>query len=302
MSDKLISVEGLVKKYGKITAVDGITFEVSKGEIYGLLGPNGAGKTTTLECLEGLRKIDGGSLNVVGCNPQKDRNRLRDKMGVQLQSSFLQDNIYVSEAMSLVCAGHKVPYRGDLIKQFGLETLIKKQYHQLSTGQKRRLHLAFALVSNPSLVILDEPTAGLDVEGRVELHNEMRRLKEKNITILLATHDMAEAEKLCDCISIIKQGKIAATGSPADVANVVQKETRIAIRTTNGSIILNSDIEGAKFIGEKDDYGIWVSDDSAGAIIKLLQRVREANDTVVDLHIERPTLEESFLEIVKGGK
>ncbi|MDW2799935.1 ABC transporter ATP-binding protein [Clostridium boliviensis] len=302
MSDSIISVEGLIKKYGAVSAVNGISFSVKQGEIYGLLGPNGAGKTTTLECLEGLRRIDGGNITVAGCNPRKDKKEIRNKVGVQLQSSSFPDGMLVSEAMALVCAWHQTEYRSDLLECFGIEGMIKKKYHQLSTGQQRRLHLALALVSNPSVVVLDEPTAGLDVEGRAQLHNEIRKLKKQNVTMLLATHDMAEAEELCDQISIVIKGKVAVTGTPFDVTAASKRDSRIAIRTDRNSLSSKCKIEGATFFGEKDRYSIWACSDSALAIGALMQRVKEANDSVIDLRVERPSLEESFLELVSGGE
>jgi ABC-2 type transport system ATP-binding protein len=209
-----IRVQGLIKRYGSVTAVDGISFEVDKGEIFGLLGPNGAGKTTTLECLEGIRKPDSGELNIAGCNPQSDRQKLRQRLGVQLQSSSLPENIRVDEAMSLICTYHGMPPRLDLLSKFGLEASLKKQYYTLSTGQKRRLHLALALAHDPVVLILDEPTAGLDVQGRAQLHDAIRSLRANGVTILLATHDMAEAGALCNHLAIVIHGKIAVVGTP----------------------------------------------------------------------------------------
>ena len=300
MSEKQISVRGLVKAYGSGAAVSGVEFEVERGEIYGLLGPNGAGKTTTLECLEGLRRADGGSITVAGCNPQKDRKRLRSLLGVQLQSSSLPDHIRVDEAMKLVCAGHGVKERFDLLAEFGMTKLLAKRYHQLSTGQKRRLHLALALVSDPSVVILDEPTAGLDAEGRAQLHEEMLNLKKRNKTILLATHDMAEAEKLCDRISNIIRGKVAVTGTPAEVTAASAKASKIAIRTARNQL-LGYEVEGAAF-NAVDDYGIWIGENSTEILGQLLERLKQTGDSVLDLRVERPSLEESFLELVERGQ
>ena len=174
MSESVVSVQGLIKRYGSIAAVHDISFEVKKGEVFGLLGPNGAGKTTTLECLEGMRQSDGGMLNVDGCNPQSDGLQLRQILGVQLQSSSLPEGIRPGEAMSLFCAWHGLSPRYDLLSRFGLDSQSKKQYREMSTGQKRRLHLALALAINPTVVVLDEPTAGLDVQGRVQLHDAIR--------------------------------------------------------------------------------------------------------------------------------
>ena len=198
MNEVVVHVQGLVKRYGSVAAVNGISFEVNKGEVFGLLGPNGAGKTSALECLEGMRRVDGGTLSVNGCDPQSDGRRLRQILGVQLQSSSLPEGIHPEEAMRLICAWHGLPVRLDLLDRFGLDSSSKKQYSELSMGQKRRLHLALGLACDPAVVILDEPTAGLDVQGRAQLHDAIRELKATGVTILLATHDMAEAESLCD--------------------------------------------------------------------------------------------------------
>jgi ABC-2 type transport system ATP-binding protein len=302
MDENAVIVDGLVKRYGNNMAVDGISFEVKKGEVFGLLGPNGAGKTTTLECLEGMRAADQGSLTVAGCDPQKDGRALRQKLGVQLQASSLPDCIHVDEAMALVCSWHGLQGRDDLLGQFGLAPLRKKQYHALSTGQKRRLHLALALATDPAVVILDEPTAGLDVQGRAELHEAVRSLKASGMTVLLATHDMAEAETLCDRIAILINGRVAVCGTPTQVTAAGDTETRVRIRTANNSLMPRCEIEGARFIKAEEGYCSWVCGDISVSVMDLLQRVKSAGDTVEDMRVERPSLEERFMELVEGVK
>lgn len=302
MTESMVSIKGLVKRYGSFTAVNGIDIEVSEGEIFGLLGPNGAGKTTTLECLEGIRKVSSGMLRVAGCNPQKDEKNLRHLLGVQLQTSSLPESILVGEAMSLICTWHGMPERVDLIRKFRLGDLLKKKYKELSTGQKRRLHLALSLVSNPKVMILDEPTAGLDVQSRVQLHEEIRSIKSKGITVLLATHDMAEAEMLCDRIAILIHGKIAICGTPEQVTAVGSKETRIRIRTSKGCLLPGGDIGSAAFVKAKGDYLEWNCSDIVPAVSEILKRVQESDDIVEDLRVERPSLEERFLELVEGAE
>lgn len=301
MTDFAVSIKGLVKRYGSFTAVNGIDLEVSRGEIFGILGPNGAGKTTTLECLEGLRKADGGTLRVADCNPQTDERLLRHRLGVQLQSSALPDSIRVGEAISLICSWHGEAARNDLIQKFALEDLLAKKYRELSTGQKRRLHLALALVNHPEVLVLDEPTAGLDVQSRVQLHEEIRSIKSQGITVLLATHDMAEAEALCDRIAIIIHGKIAVCGTPEEVTAAGNRETRIRIRTSRRSLQPGKAAYGAVFVQEHDGYLEWTCQDVAASVSELLDRVQKAGDTVEDLRVERPSLEERFLELVEGA-
>jgi len=301
MDEPVVFVQGLIKRYGSIAAVDDISFEVKKGEVFGLLGPNGAGKTTTLECLEGMRQSDGGTLNVDGCNPQSDGRQLRQILGVQLQSSSLPEGIRPREAMALFCAWHGLAPRYDLLSRFGLDSQNKKQYREMSAGQKRRLHLALALASDPTVVVLDEPTAGLDVQGRAQLHDAIRELKATGVTILLATHDMAEAESLCDRIAIIIRGRIAATGTPAQITSAGHSETRITLRTKRNCLLPGRDIGCARFLKQADDYGIWLCSDTAAAVMALLKEVQQSGDSVEDLRVERPSLEERFLELIERG-
>lgn len=191
-----IQIDRLKKSYGDHTVLKGVTFNVIKGEIFALLGVNGAGKTTALECMEGLRKYDGGSIVVNG------------RMGIQLQSASLPAHIKPMEAVRLFARWNKAKIDHAMLAALGMNELTKKQYAELSTGQKRRLHLALALISDPDIVFLDEPTAGLDVEGRIALHDQIRKLKAQGKTIILASHDMAEVGSLCDRIAILNDGNI----------------------------------------------------------------------------------------------
>ena len=301
MTEPVISVNGLVKRYGSFTAVNGLSFDVKQGEVFGLLGPNGAGKTTTLECLEGIRQSNGGTMTVAGCDPNTQAQSLRKRLGVQLQTSSLPDSIKPREVMDLVCSWHSQPLREDLLKRFDLDKMEKKQYFELSTGQKRRLHLALALANNPDVIILDEPTAGLDVQGRAQLHDAIRELKKEGKTFILATHDMAEAESICDRIAIIIRGQIATIGTPEQVTAAGNAETRITMRTKAQSLLPGRKIGEARFYTEHEGFGVWLCRDAAAAVMDLLQAVKANGDTVDDLRVERPTLEERFLEIVEGG-
>ena len=199
--DNIIEVYDLKKSYGTVAVLKDINLTVHKGEIFALLGVNGAGKTTTLECIEGLRAYDDGNITVNG------------KIGIQLQSSALQAYIKPMEAVKLFAKWNKTAPDNEMLQTLGIPELAKKKYSALSTGQKRRLHLALALIGNPDIIFLDEPTAGLDVEGRVSLHEQIRTLKSQGKTIILASHDMAEVEDLCDRIAVLKDGKIAFVGT-----------------------------------------------------------------------------------------
>ena len=178
MQDSVVSVTDFSKSYGSYVAVDGISFEVGKGEIFGLLGPNGAGKTSTLECLEGIRRPDGGAMRILGVDPSREPGKLHNLIGVQLQTSGLPADMRVDEAMSFFCAYHGVAPRSDLLDRLGLAEKRSAQFCPLSTGQQRRLALALAVAHRPSVVLLDEPTAGLDVGTRTELHGLMQELRE----------------------------------------------------------------------------------------------------------------------------
>ena len=302
MKDAVIRVRDFRKTYGDLVAVDDISFDVQQGEIFGLLGPNGAGKTSTLESLEGLRTPDGGSLQVMGVDPARQSRKLRDLVGVQLQASGLPDNIRVDEAMRFFCAYHGVAPRYDLLKRLGLTEKRSAQYHQLSAGQQRRLALALAVAHNPPVLFLDEPTAGLDVPSRVELHNLMSELQTAGTTIVLATHDMAEAEENADRVAILLRGRIAATGSPLELTTTGAGLTKISVRTKGSSL---SD-PGVAFPAVsqrvyKEEYSIYYSTDIGPTVAAIIAHVEAQEDTLIDLRVERPSLEDRFLEIITTG-
>jgi ABC-2 type transport system ATP-binding protein len=298
--EPLVQVDNLVKRYGTMKAVDGVSFAISPGEIFSLLGPNGAGKTTTLECLEGIRKADGGRVLVVGINPEKEFPKLRKVLGVQLQASALPDIITVEEAMKMFCLYLGAETRVDLLEQFDLKSKYKTQFGRLSTGQQRKLALAIALAHNPQLLILDEPTAGLDVQTRVELHNIIRREKEKGTAILLASHDMSEVEELADRVVILVNGKVIASGTPNEIITSGDKQVKIHIKTLKNSI-LNLKSEAILKTEFKDGYTIYYCEDIEEAVHSALLHIKTNGDKLLDLKIERPSLEERFIDITSTG-
>lgn len=302
MDESMIKLRGFRKLYGDFVAVDGISFEVKRGEIFGLLGPNGAGKTSTLETLEGLRASDGGSLEVMGLNPTRESRKLRNLIGVQLQTSGLPDSIRVNEAMKLFCAYHSVAPRYDLLERLGLAEKTSTQYYMLSAGLQRRLALALAIAHNPSVLFLDEPTAGLDVPSRLELHKLMRELKEVGTTIILATHDMAEAEKMADRLAILLCGKIVATGTPRELTATGRGLTKVSVRT-DGSSLSDPSIAfpAVSQYVVKDDYAIYYSTDPGPTVSAIIAHIKAHKDTLIDLRVERPSLEERFLELINTG-
>ncbi len=302
MSETVLIVKDFRKAYSNVVAVDGISLEVQRGEIFGLLGPNGAGKTTTLECMEGIRRPDGGSIDILGVDPSRNARKLYSLIGVQLQTSGLPASMRVSEAMAFFCAYHGVTPRHDLLERLGLGDKHHSQYRELSTGQQRRLALALAVAHRPALLLLDEPTAGLDVESRTELHEMMQELKEGGTTIILATHDMAEAEKMADRVSILLRGKIVATGTPRELTATGAGLTKVSVRTEQ-SILAKDDAVFAAVSQRalKEDYAIYYSTDPGPAVSAILAYLGAQGDKLVDLRVERPSLEERFLEITQVG-
>jgi len=301
MRDSVIKVHDFRKEYGDFVAVDGISFNVKQGEIFGLLGPNGAGKTSTLESLEGLRAPSGGSLIVAGVDPAKEPRKLRNVIGVQLQSSGLPETITPSEAMKFFCAYHDVHPRYDLLERLGLGEKMNAQFHQLSTGQQRRLALALAVAHNPQVLFLDEPTAGLDVASRVELHELMRERQSQGTTIILATHDMAEAEEMSDRVAILLRGQIAAIGSPLDLTATGADLTKVSVRS-KASILVNNDhdIPAVSQKTVRDEYAIFFSTDIGRTVGAVINYIEAAGDDLIDLRVERPSLEDRFLEITSA--
>ncbi len=302
MNSIAIQVENFRKQYGPVVAVDNIHFNVHTGEIFGLLGPNGAGKTSTLEALEGLRRPDRGVLRVMGIDPTREAHRLRNLIGVQLQTSALPGSMTVQEAMRFFCAYHKVAPRMDLLERMGLGGKMSAQYATLSTGQQRRLALALAIAHNPPVVFLDEPTAGLDVATRIDLHSMMGELRQAGITIVLATHDMAEAEKLCDRVAILLRGKIAAIGTPRELTATGSGFTKISVRTENGSLAgLDAALPDVARQVVQDDYVVYFTTSVAPTLAAILAHIEAQSDPLIDLRVERPSLEERFLEITNSG-
>ena len=265
-----IQVRELKKSYGSHMVLKGIDFQIEKGEIFALLGVNGAGKTTALECIEGLRKYDSGAITVNG------------KMGIQLQSSSLPAHMKPMEAVKLFAKWNKTKIDDAMLDGLGIKEMEKKQYIQLSTGQKRRLHLALALIGNPDVIFLDEPTAGLDVEGRLSLHDQIRKLKSQGKTIVLASHDMAEVETLCDRIAILNSGNIAFCGTASELTDRVGRKYFIHIKTQQGD-------------------NTYETDNIEDTLISLLNELKQKKIHVLDIKVDCGTLEQHFIEMERRG-
>jgi ABC-2 type transport system ATP-binding protein len=214
-----VTVEHLVKKYGHLVAVNDVSLSIHEGEIFGVIGPNGAGKTTIVECVSGLRAPDSGSISVYGLSPQKDRNAIREFVGVQLQESALPPRLKVGEAVRLFASFYSNPVDPDqLLESLGIKQFANSSFKSLSGGQKQRLSIALALVGNPRLAILDELTTGLDPEARRETWSLIERMRDRGVTVILVTHFMDEAEKLCDRLALINHGIVIALDTPEAIA------------------------------------------------------------------------------------
>ena len=302
MNNTIISVNGFRKTYGDFVAVDDATFDVKQGEIFGLLGPNGAGKTSTLECLEGLRAPNGGSLRVAGIDPSSKFHELKNLIGVQLQSTGLPESITPEEAMKFFCAYHNTSPRMDLLERLGLSEKLKSQFYELSTGQQRRLALALAIAHNPKVLFLDEPTAGLDVATRVELHDMMRELQSGGTTIVLATHDMAEAEQMSDRVAIMLKGRVVSTGTPLEITATGAGLTKISVRTQSACLANNStSFPAITQHMTRDEYITFFSTNVGPSVSAIIAYIENQHDTLIDLRVERPSLADRFLEITNSG-
>ena len=299
MTNPILQVENLVKRYGDLQAVRGVSFSVEEGEVFGLLGPNGAGKTSTIEILEGLRVADGGRISVCGFDPMKNPTELKHEIGAALQSTSLPDKLKVTEALRLFSSFYK---RGrkpeELLKRFGLEEKRNAFYHQLSGGQKQRLALAMALVNDPKVLFLDEPTAGLDPQVRREIYNIIEELKHEKKTIVLTTHYIEEAERLCDRVAIVDHGKVIAQGTPRELkqasANTTRVEVRLAKAASNGVLKTLDGVVDAREIG---DAYVLHCQRTAPAIVALVKHLEADGNELVSLEIATPSLEDVFIEL-----
>jgi ABC-2 type transport system ATP-binding protein len=297
-----LSVSGLRKSYGERPAVDSVSFDVRAGETFGLLGPNGAGKTTTLECILGLREPDAGSIRIDGIDARKSRRDVKRRIGAALQTTALPDKMTPREAIGLFAALSGVTTEPDfLLDEFGLRAIATAPFQTLSRGQQQRLALALALVNNPTLLVLDEPTAGLDANARHELQVRLATLREQGRTILLTTHDLHEAERLCDRVAIIDGGRIAAIGPPHALATATAAGLSVTLRTSKP-------IDAAWLAGTPGIAAVTCDGLSARfrattmelVVATVVPGIMSAGIAVVDLHVHTATLEETFLRLTAG--
>jgi len=299
--DNPIQVEALCKDYGSFPAVKGIDFEVRAGEVFGLLGPNGAGKTTTVEILEGLRTRSGGRVSVLGCDPEVQTRQLKDRVGVCLQSTNLQEKLKVHEAMELFDAFYTRTVDGDqLLKRLQLWEKRDTQYGKLSGGQKQRLALALALLNDPQVLFLDEPSAGLDPQARLEIHELVLDLRREQRTILLTTHYIEEAEKLCDRVAIVDEGRIVAIGTPREIQQKALAHSTIEIELAAplGDLPLPRWPEADQVTVDQPRMKIAVTTSRpARIVVEMVKWLDENGVELADIRIKRPSLEDAFIEL-----
>jgi ABC-2 type transport system ATP-binding protein len=293
-----VTVQNLVKKYGHLAAVDDVSLSIHEGEIFGIIGPNGAGKTTTVECISGLRTPDSGSISVYGLSPGKDRNKIREFVGVQLQESALPPRIKVREAVKLFASFYSNPLDPDqLLESLGIEQIANSTFKNLSGGQKQRLSVALALVGNPRLAILDELTTGLDPEARREIWTLIERMKDRGVTVILVTHFMDEAERLCDRLALINHGTVVALDTPeAIAARAGGSRVRFVPSQPVDEQTLRA-IPGVNEIERKERYvTVAGTGDLAGSLINALAAL---GVRVSEVEARTGNLEDAFIKLTK---
>jgi ABC-2 type transport system ATP-binding protein len=299
-----ITVERLVRRYGERNVVDGLSFEVRRGEVFALLGPNGAGKTTTVEIMEGYRVASGGSVRVLGLDPIADAQLLKPRIGVMLQDGGVANAVRPLEALELFASFYARPADPhDLLKLVGLEDAARTRYRALSGGQKQRLSLAMALVGRPELVFLDEPTAGMDPQARRATWEIVRSLKRAGVTVLLTTHFMEEAEQLADRVAIVDHGHLVALDAPAALGQAGGPPDELRFRAGPGLPV--EGLAGRAGLSEIREVrpGEYVADGQIDpvTVAALTAWLAERGALLAELRVGRQSLEEVFLRLTGEG-
>ena len=300
MSGAVVSVADLIRVYGSERAVDGVSFEVAEGEVFGIVGPNGAGKTTTVECLEGLRIPDSGAVRVLGLDPQSQGDALRERMGAQLQDSALPARLRVGEAMRLFASFYAHPLApGTLLDELGLAERARVAWGALSGGQRQRLAIALALVGDPDVVFFDELTSGLDPQARRATWDLVRGVRDRGTTVVLTTHFMEEAERLCDRVMIIDHGRVVALATPADLVASLGAEQRVTFSADGADEAVLGALRALPAVARVERAGdrVVVQGDSDRSLTAILDVLNTAGVTFHDLRTEQPTLEDAFLAL-----
>ncbi len=295
-----IAVNALAKSYGRLKAIDGVSFSVGTGEIFGMVGPNGAGKTTTIECLEGMRFPDGGEIRVLGLDPRKDGQALRERIGVQLQQSALPDDMKVWEALDLFASYYRKPADWKpLLDRLDISDKRNSRFSKLSGGQKQRLFIALALVNDPELVFLDELTTGLDPHARRSMWDLVRAIRERGKTVFLTTHYMEEAEQLCDRVLVIDHGRIVALDSPANLVRGLKSEIRILFTAESG--LDPAPLKALAGVTRIEQSGerVLVAGQGDRLICLVINALDAQGVRFRDLRTEQPDLEDVFLALTE---
>lgn len=295
-----ITVEDLRKFYGKTKAVDGVSFTVGDGEIFGMLGPNGAGKSTTIEMIEGLRVADSGVVTVLGYQQPRDANAIKERIGIQLQTTALYPRLTVTEILDLFRSFYATRHtltNEELIRLVDLDEKRDTRSKQLSGGQKQRLSVALALINDPDLIFLDEPTTGMDPQARRALWDVVNELRKRGKTILLTTHYMEEAEQLCDRVAIVDHGKIIELGSPAELVRRYFSDIAIEFQDRSGSADAYRSLAGVSNASAEGGRVTLFSNDVPRTMAALLQRDTAGDGALRDLSVHSATLEDVFLKL-----
>jgi ABC-2 type transport system ATP-binding protein len=289
-----LQIRDLRKRYGAVQALDGVSFAVEAGEIVGLLGPNGAGKTTAVESIAGLCEPDGGAIEVRGVDARRNPGEAKQTMGFALAATALPDKITPREAIDSFGAFYRRRVStGDLITRFDLEAVADRFFETLSTGQRQRLALALAVVNQPEILILDEPSAGLDLEARRNLQAAIERLKKEGGAVLLTTHDMVEAQRLCDRVVVIHRGRIVTQGSPSALKAGLTRATTVSLQL--GSELRAGQVAGIGGIRDVQCAGPqvrFVAEDVNQALAQLLPVLHANGVEILELHAQKATLED----------
>ncbi|MGC2208451.1 MAG: ABC transporter ATP-binding protein [Candidatus Dormiibacterota bacterium] len=294
-----VTVTNLVKRYGGLLAVDDVSFSIQEGEIFGIIGPNGAGKTTTVECISGLRVQDSGSISVFGLSPQRDRYRIREFVGVQLQESALPPRLRVGEAVELFASFYAHPLAPrEVLETLGIKNIERTAFKNLSGGQKQRVSIALALVGNPKIAILDELTTGLDPEARRATWALIERMRDRGVTVILVTHFMDEAETLCDRLALINQGRLIALDTPeAIAAEVGVNRVRFVPSPPVDDKTLYA-VPGVQLVERKDRYvTVTGTGDLAASLINTLAAM---GVHVSELDARSGNLDDAFIRLTRG--
>ena len=293
----VIEVEALVKTYDGTNVVDGVSFMVEEGEIFGIVGPNGAGKTTLVESVEGLRRPDGGSIRVLDLDPIRDRSEITERVGAQLQEGRLQDKIRVGEVLDLYASFYSNPadWR-ELLDRFGLEGKVRSKYSDLSGGQKQRLSIALALVGSPEIAILDELTTGLDPEARRSTWDTIEQIRTAGVTVVLVSHFMDEVERLCDRVMVIDQGRVLAIDSPSGLIRRTGSEQTLRFRPSQP--IDDEVLAALPEVITVHREGSQIMVTGTGNVVQTVSSLLTQRGVIVeDLRVDQSNLEDAYLEL-----